>query len=56
MEDITTTLPVSIKMDDVKMDTLESLSNHMETTYPDLFPTFKKYYSKCHDNILIANI
>ena len=56
MEDIVTPLPVSITMDGVKINTLESLSNHLETNYPDLFPTFKKHYSKCHDNILILNI
>ena len=56
MKDIITPLPVSIKMDGVKMDTLESLSSHMETNYPGLFPTFKKHFGKCHDNIPIPNI
>lgn len=56
MEDDITPLPVSMTMDGVKIDTLESLSNHIETNYPNLFPTFKKHYSKCHDNILIPNI
>jgi hypothetical protein len=56
MEDDITPLPDPLTFDGMKIDTLESLSNHIETNYPDLFPCFKERYSISHTNILITNI
>ena len=56
MEDDITPLPGPLILDGVKIDTLESLSNHIEANYQTLVPYFKKYCSMGHTDILIVNI
>ena len=56
MEDTITPLREPLTFDGVKIDTLESLSNHIETNHLTLVPYFKKHCSMHHTHILLINI